>query len=469
VLSARHLTDEQRAAALAPDGPLLLLAGPGTGKTAVLVARVVYLIQERRVPPSRLLVLTFAARAADELRERVCRLLGPVGQTVGVRTFHGWGLHIVRRWSALLGYGPTPPLVYSPARARDLLYDIAQDLQVDLDRCPLAPLERLVDRLRLERAAGATPTDPLEELIGRYEARLQQHGAIDYPAMLTLPLRLFRAHPEVLASCQEAYTHVLCDEFQDVNAAQYALLHCLTQRQRQLVVVGDPLQRLYGWRGADGRCLAQFVQDFPEATVLPLRQNFRSSGRIVAVANALSAPATAPYLWTANPLGAPVQVYVALHPQAEAEFVTATIQRLAATHAIGGLSEVAVLARTNAQLVVYPEAFRRARLLGNGGGADHQHAVWLSTVHQAKGREWAAVFVIGLEEGLLPHANTLGPRGDAAALFEERCVLYVAMTRARDRLYLTCCRQRPAGSGVEPRQASRFLRALPRAAVDLVA
>jgi DNA helicase II / ATP-dependent DNA helicase PcrA len=466
--SARQLTDEQRAAALAPDGPLLILAGPGTGKTAVVVARVVYLIQERRAPPSRLLVLTFAARAADELRERICRLLGPAGQTVGVRTFHGWGLHIVRRWSALLGYGPSPPLVYSPARARALLYDVAQDLQVDLERCPLASLERLVERVRLERAAGAPPPDSLGELIGRYEARLQQRGAIDYPAMLTLPLRLFRAHPEVLASCQEAYTHVLCDEFQDVNAAQYALLHALTQRQRQLVVVGDPLQRLYGWRGADGRCLAQFVQDFPEARVLPLRQNFRSTGRIVAVANALSAPATAQYLWTANPFGAPVQMYVVLHPQAEAAFVAATVQRLAATHAIDHLSEVAVLARTNAQLAVFAETFCRFHLPA-GRGAGTQDAICLSTVHQAKGREWAVVFVVGLEEGLLPHASALGPPEDAAALFEERCVAYVAVTRAQNRLYLTCCHQRAAGGGVELRRPSRFLRTLPRAAVDLVA
>lgn len=469
MLAARQLTDEQWAAALAPDGPLLLLAGPGTGKTAVLASRVAYLIRDRRIPPSRLLVLTFAARAADELRERICRLLGPSGQAVGVRTFHACGLQLVRRWSALLGYGQSPPLVYSPDRARDLLRDVAQDLHVDLERCPLASLERLVERVRLERAAGITPMGPPQALMQRYETCLQQRGAIDYPAMLALPLRLFRDHPEVLASCQKDYTHVLCDEFQDVNAAQYALLHCLTQRQRQLVVVGDPWQRLYGWRGADGRCLAQFLQDFPEASVRQLRRNFRSSGRIVAVANALSPPAPTRHLWTANRLGAPVQVHVALHPQAEADFVAATVQHLAATHAIADLSEVAVLARTNVQLAVVAEAFRRARLLGNRGGADDQHAVCLSTIHQAKGREWAVVFVVGLEEGLLPHAGALGPPEDAAALFEERCVAYVAVTRARDYLYLTCCRRRPAGGGDALRQPSRFLSALPRATVDLVA
>lgn len=449
-------------AARAPDGPLLLLAGPGTGKTAVLVARVVVLIQERRVPPSRLLVLTFAARAADELRQRLCRLLGPAGQAVEVRTFHAWGFHVVRRWSAMLGYGQGPPVVYPPDRARHVLLAAAQELQLDLERWPLGRLERLVEQERLQPAADAALPEPIRELTRRYRILLQRQGAIDYPAMLELPLGLFASNPEALAWCQEQYLHILCDEFQDLSAAQYALLHHLAQRHRHLAVVGDPRQRLYGWRGADGHCLAQFLQDFPEAAVRQLRQNFRSSGRIVAVASALCTPVTHD-LWTANSPGAPVQVHVVAHPQAEAAFVMDTIHHLVATRAVRALREVAVLARTNAQLAVFAEAGRGARLLS--GGADHQDAVCLATVHQAKGREWRVVFVVGLEEGLLPHAAALGPPEDAAALEEERCVLYVAVTRARERLYLTACRRRPAGAGMEVRQPSRFLHALPRVAV----
>jgi DNA helicase-2/ATP-dependent DNA helicase PcrA len=364
VLDLSRLSSAQRQAVVAGDGPLLIVAGPGSGKTTVLAARIAYLVTSRGLPPTSVLAITFATKATRELRTRLGGLLGAVARGVDVTTFHAFGLRVVRQWSEVLGWGPGPPAVYGADEARRVLRDVAGELGVDLERWPLSELAAHLERHRLAAEPGPIPSGlQLAALAERYEAVLRRRGAVDYPAMLAQPLRLFAERPAALRVLQDTYRHVLCDEFQDVCAAQYRLLQLLAERRRNLVVVGDPLQTLYEWRGADSRLLLAFERDFPEARVVRLDQNFRATGRLVDLANALGAPL--PYgrrLWTDNPPGEPARLHVAADEQAEAAFVAAEIARLCAEGEVDGPGEVAVLYRTNAQAHRLALALRKRRL-----------------------------------------------------------------------------------------------------------
>ncbi|HEY8742170.1 MAG TPA: ATP-dependent helicase, partial [Chloroflexota bacterium] len=300
---------------------------------------------------------------------------------------------------------------------------------------------------------------PWSALLTAYEGVLQRHGAVDYPAMLTWPLRLFREQPATLQRVRDRYRVVLCDEAQDCSLAQYRLAQLLAADHRQLVLVGDPRQSIYAWRGADGEVLARFGREFPERQVVRLAQNFRSSGQIVAFANALGAPlGAAGPLWTNNAQGEPVRVFVAADEEDEAGFVAAETQRLLQSGAVVTAGEVAVLYRLNQQREVLARTFRAVGIAV--GDAAEEAIVRLSTIHQAKGAEWAVVFLVGMEERLLPHYHAL-EHGAVEELLAELRLTYVAVTRPRLRLYLTCCRQRRHGGAYRQCSPSRFLAGLP--------
>ncbi len=614
MLDLSRLSAEQRRAVLAGDGPLLIVAGPGSGKTTVLAARIAYLVTSRGIAPSSVLAITFATKAARELRARLRGMLGEPGRAVDVVTFHAFGLRIVRQWSEELGLGPGPVTVYGKDEALNVLREAAGQVDVGQERWTLPDLARHIERVRLGDDAPIEESDELKPLLDAYEELLRRRGAVDYPAMLALPLRLFSARPAALRLYQDSYRHVLSDEFQDVSAAQFALLRSLAERHRNLVVVGDPRQTLYGWRGADVRFLQDFQRDFPEAQILGLDHNFRSTGRIVDLANALGeAMEYSRPLWTDNPEGEVALFYVAQDEQAEAAFVAAEIRCLQEEQRIDHPGEVAVLYRTNQQaheLILALKAQRLPyRVLGCGDlfalrevrdviaylrlaynpndvaalarianvpprrlgrlaerlrarpmrpddlltlargygptatdsassllaliddlhgrsleltpaqmldlvlersryatwlaaqpdtstrlahvatlrtlaeraegglgtwlvdlqlgedvapGPDDAGKVLLTTIHGAKGGEWRVVFVVGVEEGLLPHPRALLLKGtECTGLREELRVAYVAITRPRERLYLTCCRTRRLGERSELRRPSRFFRGLP--------
>ncbi len=362
MLDLSRLSPAQRQAVLAPDGPLLIVAGPGSGKTLVLAARIAYLVTARQVSPASILALTFATKAARELRERLAGMLGPPGAAVDVATFHALGLRIIRQWSEELGLGPGPLVVYGETEARGVLEQAVDERGIDREGRPLSELAAELERFRLGTTSAGAP-GWLPELAEAYEAMLTRRAAVDFPAMLALPLRLFAARPNALRLYQDSYRYVLCDEVQDICTVQYALLRQLAERHRNLVVVGDPRQCLYGWRGADIRFLREFQRDFPEANWASLDQNFRSNGRIVALANALGAalPENRP-LWTDNPPGEPALLVVAQDEQAEAAFVVAEIERLLTARRIDHPGEVAVLYRTRWQATELVLAFRARRL-----------------------------------------------------------------------------------------------------------
>ncbi len=502
MLDLSRLSPEQRQVVTAPDGPLVVIAGPGSGKTTVLAARIAYLVAVRGVSPPGILALTFATKAARELRERLTRVLGAEGRQVVVSTFHALGLSIVRGWAAELGFGPGPPAVLGPGEASLLLREAALRSGWEEGRLSFADV---APRLRAYRLRGGSTSGTVEDVRLRslslaYETLLRERGAIDFPAMLSLPLALFTRRPDILGVYQATYRFVLCDEFHDVCPAQYAFLQFLSAAHRNLIVVADPCQAIYGWRGADAGLLGQVGRDFPETRTLHLRQNFRSSGRIVALANALGAGlADHRPLWTRNWPGQPVLVHAAADGEAEAAFVAREAVRLLEAGAIAHPGEAAVLYRANWQSEALVAALRerglpyrlhgrthpgqasgesrppdpatepsgetadgRSRVDGEdaNGSATGRRAVFLSTVHAAKGGEWPVVFLVGLEEGLLPHALVERSPSEEG-LAEERRVAYVGMTRPRERLYLSRALSRRHAGRAQPRLPSRFLRGLP--------
>jgi DNA helicase-2/ATP-dependent DNA helicase PcrA len=346
---------------MAEDGPLLIVAGPGSGKTTVLVARIAYLVTARQLSPSAVLAITFARKPARELRARLTGVLGSRSRSVDVTTFHGFGLRVIRSWSAELGFRPGPLVVYGEMEARRVLRQVADELDVDPEEWAPGELERAVERHRL--GFPADKEEQVAELAAAYEEALRERGAVDYPAMLGLPLQLFAARHDILQLYQDAYDAILCDEFQDVSGPQYAVLRSLAARHQHLTVVGDPVQTLYSWRGADVRFLLDFQQHFPEARVVWLDRNFRSTGRIVDLANRLAA--SLPYsrpLWTDNPPGVNGLLHVARDEHGEAAFIATEIERLLREGSLEHPGEAAILYRTNEQAEELPFALRQRHL-----------------------------------------------------------------------------------------------------------
>jgi DNA helicase II / ATP-dependent DNA helicase PcrA len=375
-----RFSPQQCAAITAGEGPLGILAGPGSGKTTTLAGRIAYLVSERAVPPTSILAITFTTAAAAALRRRLEAVLGGAAARVDIRTFHSFGLRVIRSWSEELGFGRLPPAVYGREDARVVLREAARELGLAVrpehaaaaERDPwalsLAQLDRAVEAYRLRNArAGSEPAldsdvldhDVLAELSAAYERRLQMRAAVDYPSMLTLPLRLLEANQQALRMLQDAYRWVLVDEYQDLCRLQASLLQRLVARHQNVAVVGDPLQSIYAFRGTDPRLLAEFPRTFPGARVVVLERNHRSTRTIVALANALAAPlGERPASWTTNPDGPPARLYAADDDADEARFVAGEVARLLAAGELAQPGQAAVLFRTNAQARAFALALR---------------------------------------------------------------------------------------------------------------
>ncbi|HLG72510.1 MAG TPA: UvrD-helicase domain-containing protein [Chloroflexota bacterium] len=476
MLDLSRLSEAQRQAATAPDGPLLVIAGPGSGKTTVLAARIAHLVLMRHVSPATILAVAFTRAAAAALRQRLTGMLRDQAQEVDVSTFHSLCLRIVRLWWEELGFAHDGLTVYTEAEQRTEIERLAMELKLPtgLDG---EDLLRAVDRFRLD---GESPGSPaVAEVARRYEALLRRRAVVDFTAMLALPLRLFAEREDALRVQQDAYRHVLADEFQDLSLSQYTLLRRLAEPHHNLALVGDPAQSLYRWLGAGRHVLEAFERDFPQRHTIRLDESYRSTERILAITNALGREVTGGReLHTDNPAGQAPLVFVASDEQDEARFVTTEIRRLLRESFT--VDAIAVLYRTNLQAEPIGLAMRAAGIpcrvqarvdleeicrdetAANDTPEDAGPAVTLATIHQSKGCEWRAVFVIGLEDGLLPNVRTLRQTEQDEALREEQRLAYVAVARARERLYLTYCRHRTIGGEALSRVPSRFLRNLPR-------
>ena len=628
-----ELNDVQRQAVEHPGGPLLVLAGAGSGKTRVLTGRIAHLVKERGVPAWGILAFTFTNKAAREMKERALHLLGTDEGDLGVwlGTFHGTCVRILRRHAELLGF-PKSFVIYDTDDQRSLLRELLREIGADDRRLTPAGAGARISRLKNEGAApaafAAEASGPLDrqvaEVYAKYEKALRDRAAMDFDDLLLYTVRLFDLDPGVHRQYAERFRHVLVDEYQDTNSIQFELIERLSRTHRNLLVVGDDDQSIYGWRGADVGNILSFEDRFPDATVLRLTQNYRSTRTILRAANHVvkhNAARREKELWTENPAGEPLGLHLLPDEEAEGERVVSLLLEQQRLHTRAN-RDFAVLYRTNAQsravenalrrsaipyqltggvsfyerrevkdLLAYlraltqprdtvawyrilnvpgrgigkttldrlrdfadaeglttPEALRHPRLADAVGGAaskklleasrlfdglapllalppaaalselvakirfrehllqespaeaaerienveelitgadayarrteeptvdgflaevalltdvdlweEGEDTVNLMTIHAAKGLEFPVVFVVGMEEGLLPHASSLEHPKE---LEEERRLFYVALTRARERVFLLQASFRRAwnasGGG-----ASRFLTEIP--------
>ncbi|MFS8664706.1 MAG: DNA helicase PcrA [Limnochordales bacterium] len=367
----QDLNETQRAAVRHTDGPLLIIAGAGSGKTRVLTYRIAYLLEVRGVSPRAILAVTFTNKAAREMRERVARLIGPIGEQVWVGTFHATCVQILRRHADRLGF-PSHFLIFDTADQLAAIRESLKDLDLDPKRFDprglLAAISAAKNELLDPAAYRAQAADFWERTVARvyerYQAKLQENGAFDFDDLIFAVVRLFQEDPAVLEQYQERFRYLMVDEYQDTNHAQYVLVNLLAGGHRNLCVVGDADQSIYRFRGADIRNILDFERDYPDAKVIKLEQNYRSTQRIVAAANAVIAnnlDRPEKNLWTRNPPGDPVFFFQAGDEREEAAFVGDEIRR-------GVLEEgrayrdFAILYRTHAQSRTFEEEFIRRGL-----------------------------------------------------------------------------------------------------------
>jgi DNA helicase-2/ATP-dependent DNA helicase PcrA len=361
------LNPAQEAAVRHPGGPMLVLAGAGSGKTRVLTARIAHVIRQRGVAPGRIFAVTFTNRAAGEMRARVAALLGADPRGLWIGTFHALSARLLRREAALLGFGPNFTIYDqddSESFIKRLLEQGGHSPKAHPPRAVHAIISGAKNRMLLPEELGASAESPLERVAAEIYARLgpalKQANAMDFDDLLLLPLTLFGAHPERLAYWQRRFDHVLVDEFQDTNAAQYRLVKQLAALHQNLCVVGDDDQAIYGWRGADVRHMLAFQQDFPGTTLIKLEQNYRSSQVILDAANGViaeNAHRLGKTLFTAHQGGEPVTLLTAADERDEAEWLAAALARRAAEADLA-YEGMAILYRTNAQSRPLEEAFR---------------------------------------------------------------------------------------------------------------
>ena len=364
------LNPVQREAVTAPpEVPLLVVAGAGSGKTRVLTNRVGWLIGEHRASPFALLAITFTNKAAGEMKERVGTLVGPVAHRMWVSTFHSACARILRREAAQLGIRSSFS-IYDQSDSVRLVDYVRRDLNLDPKRFPPRRLASQISALKnelvtadqaLDRAAGPAERR-VAEVYREYQRRLLDASAADFDDLLLLAVRLFREHPDVLERWRKRFRHVLVDEFQDTNGAQWELVRLLSEEHRSVMVVGDQDQSVYKFRGADYRNLMRFEEAFPEATVIVLEQNYRSTQRILDAANAVilnNAARRPKHLWTEQVGGELITRFHAQDEHDEAAYLAHEIARLTDTEGYS-FSDVAIFYRTNAQSRVIEETLVRA-------------------------------------------------------------------------------------------------------------
>ncbi|MFE5024926.1 DNA helicase PcrA [Streptomyces sp. NPDC056656] len=382
------LNENQKAAVVHGGSPLLIVAGAGSGKTRVLTHRIAYLLGERGVHPGQILAITFTNKAAGEMKERVESLVGPRANAMWVSTFHSACVRILRRESKKLGFTSSFS-IYDAADSKRLMALVCRDLDLDPKKFPpksfSAKISNLKNELIDEEDFGAQAADGFEKTLAQayamYQSRLREANALDFDDLIMTTVHLLRAFPDVAEHYRRRFRHVLVDEYQDTNHAQYALVRELVGSAdsgrgedeppsaddlppAELCVVGDADQSIYAFRGATIRNILQFEEDYPDATTILLEQNYRSTQTILSAANAVierNESRRPKNLWTNAGAGAQITGYVADTEHDEAQFVADEIDRLTdARDAKAG--DVAIFYRTNAQSRVFEEIFIRVGL-----------------------------------------------------------------------------------------------------------
>ena len=353
---------------LTTEGPLLVLAGAGSGKTRVLTYRIAHILESTDAAPWEILAITFTNKAAAEMRERLSALVGPRTRGMWVSTFHSMCVRMLRADAEVLGFTKNFT-IYDDADSKRLVKDIMAELDIDPRRFPLNALRNRISQAKNELqvaevfAEGAI--DPVGKVAARVYRRLQERlraaNAFDFDDLLLYAYLLLKHHPDVLAAYQERFRYILVDEYQDTNHAQYEICKLLAAGRRNIMVVGDDDQSIYSWRGADIRNILEFESDYPECTTIKLEQNYRSVGNILDAANAVIANNTTrkpKKLFTSSEAGDKVQVFMASDERDEGRWIAGQIEK---RHDAGlSYNQMAVFYRTNAQSRMLEDMFLRA-------------------------------------------------------------------------------------------------------------
>lgn len=378
VTSVQFLTDkllnglnpEQQKAVKTVDGPLLLMAGAGSGKTRVLTHRIAYLMVEKGVNPYNILAITFTNKAAREMRERIQKMMGGAADDIWISTFHSMCVRILRRDIDRLGYNRNFTILDSTDQ-QSVIKSILKDKNMDPKKYdPRAILgtissakNELITPEEYAKTAGDYFSQKVSDVYTEYQRRLRKNNALDFDDLIMTTITLFIRVPEVLEYYQRKFQYIHVDEYQDTNRAQYMLVKLLAQRFQNLCVVGDSDQSIYRWRGADITNILSFEKDYPRASVILLEQNYRSTKKILLAANMViqnNMNRKPKNLWTENPEGNKIMYYRADSEQGEAQFVIGKIQEQLRNGR--KLSDIAILYRTNAQSRVIEESFLKSNI-----------------------------------------------------------------------------------------------------------
>jgi uncharacterized protein (TIGR00375 family) len=522
------LDDDQRKAAETIEGPLLVVAGPGSGKTRTLTHRIAHLIGTRGVAEESCLAVTFTRRAAAEMRERLARLLPGAGR-VGIHTFHSLGLEILRGHTAPAGLNRGFRIAGDADKAA---------IVADMRGIPASKSQRLLHAISKAKRTIAQPDEETGQALAAYQRGLMLRNLIDFDDLICLPVKLLETKSDIAGEIRDRLRSISVDEFQDIDEQQYRLIRLLAPRGQNLCVIGDPNQAIYGFRGADASCFARFRSDYADTTLVELKRNYRSTGTIVtASAQVIASGRERAIAEMAREMHDRITIHAARSDRAEAEFIVKTVEGLLGGHSFFSIdsgrgkgaaapdlsfADIAVLYRTDTQSAALVEAFERSgmpfkrhshaplaegpearailhelfdrpgdepltirlqqaaeraidvdgsldrltvelalrRLTSIADSSAHEgvrfadavamaseadsfdpraERVSLLTLHAAKGLEFSVVFIVGLEDGILP-LHWGAPDEETAA--EERRLFYVGMTRAMDRLFLCRAEER---------------------------
>ncbi|CQD52625.1 TPA: DNA helicase PcrA [Streptococcus agalactiae] len=364
------MNDKQAEAVQTTDGPLLIMAGAGSGKTRVLTHRIAYLIDEKYVNPWNILAITFTNKAAREMRERAIAL-NPATQDTLIATFHSMCVRILRREADYIGYNRNFTIV-DPSEQRTLMKRIIKQLNLDTkkwnERSILGTISNakndLLDEIAYEKQAGDMYTQVIAKCYKAYQEELRRSEAMDFDDLIMMTLRLFDQNKDVLAYYQQRYQYIHVDEYQDTNHAQYQLVKLLASRFKNICVVGDADQSIYGWRGADMQNILDFEKDYPQVKVVLLEENYRSTKKILQAANNVinhNKNRRPKKLWTQNDEGEQIVYHRANNEQEEAVFVASTIDNIVREQG-KNFKDFAVLYRTNAQSRTIEEALLKSNI-----------------------------------------------------------------------------------------------------------
>ena len=366
----KNMNSEQSEAVRTTEGPLLIMAGAGSGKTRVLTHRIAYLLDEKDVSPYNILAITFTNKAAKEMKARVEHLVGEEAQVIWISTFHSMCVRILRRDADRIGIERNFTII-DPTDQKSVIKDVLKSENIDSKRFEprmfIGAISNLKNELKTPEDAQKEANDFHSQMVATvykgYQRQLSRNEALDFDDLIMTTINLFERVPETLEYYQNKFQYIHVDEYQDTNKAQYTLVKLLANKFKNLCVVGDSDQSIYGWRGADIQNILSFEEDYPEAKTIFLEQNYRSTKNILNAANEVikhNSERKPKGLWTANSGGDKIQYYEAMTERDEAEYVVKEIMK----HQRSGkkYSEMAILYRTNAQSRVLEETFMKSNI-----------------------------------------------------------------------------------------------------------